>query len=126
MMPGKYNKECTASCLNCDKLNDCRHNYFILHKELSCSDYAKEGCVHYSGSGVQNVRLPVWSFIMRLMKGKAINESEALRRNICGKARFDLTIKIIQEKHELILTEEGYKMKSIPAKKVTKQRLKNK
>lgn len=48
----RYAKGCTASCMNCKNLKNCKLKDIIL-SEIKCCDYAKEGCIYYKGKGKQ-------------------------------------------------------------------------
>lgn len=49
--------ETSASCTNCERLNDCMLKSDIL-SEIEVPDFAKEGCLKYKGEGEQKLFLP--------------------------------------------------------------------
>lgn len=118
-MVKKYQPDCTASCLNCDLLNECITRPIILG-ESECCDLAKEGCIHYQGSGEQTLRMPLHAFINRMRKDLPISEAIALEKYLCGKSKFYAVIRRINTKYPLTLTEQGYIMPIKPEK--TKKR----
>ena len=109
-----YNPKCTASCDNCERIEECVTRDNLRHPTIVFCDYAKEGCTHYSGPGDQDVRLPTFSLIRKLKKGQVLNEVKVLETYSCGRSRYLLAMKRIQEIHELVLTEDGYKLKHLP------------
>jgi len=40
-------KRPNASCYECERLNTCRLKAYILAKDVTCSNYAAEGCIRF-------------------------------------------------------------------------------
>ena len=38
-----------ATCYECERLNTCQLKKYILAKDVTCSNYAAEGCIKYKG-----------------------------------------------------------------------------
>lgn len=90
--------ETSASCLNCERLNDCMLKNDILSEEIKVPDFAKEGCLKYQGEGEQKLFLPKEDVL------KAIKQAPIFRS--------DLRELGLNEKRLLLTFEElGLKVK---------------